>query len=148
MILRRLVMTSTILTGLSMGASSEAAAQAAVQFFAVLSGGNEVPAGAGAPNGSGVASLLLLGRSTVCYSVLVSGIDTPTEFHVHRGVAGTEGDVVVPFLPPTSGNPGSASGCVTGSAVMLGAIRSTPTAFYVNVHTRNFPEGAVRGQLF
>jgi hypothetical protein len=57
--------------------------------------------------------------------------------------------VVIPLTPPAQGTGGTSSGCASGvSASLLRSIRSTPTGFYVNVHTAAFPDGAVRGQLF
>jgi hypothetical protein len=38
-------------------------------------------------------------------------------------------------------------GCVDVDRDLLNAIRKRPEQYYVNVHTREFPEGAVRGQL-
>jgi len=128
--------------------SSDASAQA-VEFFAVLAGGNEEPAGAGSPNGYGIASVLFVGNDRVCFSVLVNGIDRATELHIHEGVAGKEGMVRVVFAPlPAAGNPGTSSGCVSADQGVLSRIRNKPTAFYINVHTERFPEGAIRGQLF
>jgi hypothetical protein len=38
-------------------------------------------------------------------------------------------------------------GCVAASPDLIAAIRANPENYYVNVHTPEFPEGAVRGQL-
>jgi CHRD domain len=53
----------------------------------------------------------------------------------------------VPLTPPTAGNPGASSGCVTVAATLAADILAHPKAYYVNVHTGDFPAGAVRGQL-
>jgi CHRD domain len=49
---------------------------------------------------------------------------------------------------PESGNPGSSAGCTDVSRSLIRQIRRNPGRFYVNVHTADFPDGAVRGQLF
>ena len=85
----------------------------------------------------------------ICFSIVVNKIDRPVELHIHRGVKGTNGDVVVPFIPPPNGNPGFNAGCTAGiNPLLVNRIKRTPNAYYINVHTVAFPEGALRGQLF
>lgn len=121
------------------------------QLFAVLVGGNEVSddgdANVGDPDGSGTATMLIR-DTTLCSAILVTGIDTPTAAHIHKGVAGVNGPVVVTFEPPETGDPGGTNECVSADATVLTNIRQNPAGFYVNVHTNAFPNGAVRGQLF
>lgn len=120
------------------------------QLFSVLAGGNEVSAdgtaNAGDPDGSGTATLLIT-DTTLCYAILVTRIDTPTEAHIHKGVAGVNGPVVVTLNPPTTGNPGDSSDCTPADATVLTNISQNPAGFYVNVHDAAFPNGAIRGQL-
>jgi hypothetical protein len=149
----RVFLTLATLAGLTIYGSSAASAQG-VEFFAVLSGGNEVSdagqAAVGDRNGSGTASVIFSGAAgQICFAILVANIDRPIAAHIHENVAGKNGPIVVPLTAPTTGNPGTSSGCVSGiSAALLGRIRSNPTGFYVNVHTTAFSGGAVRGQLF
>jgi hypothetical protein len=123
-------------------------------FFAVLLGGNEVSpegqANAGDLNGVGSATVLISedDGTTLCFGLTVNGIDQPTAAHIHRGRAGENGPVVVPFTAPESGNPGASSDCVSVNPNLLEDIALTPGGFYVNVHTGRFPAGAIRGQLF
>ena len=69
-----------------------------IQHFAVLNGGNEVSAAgaasAGDPDGSGAASIIVLGNR-ICYSILVERIGTPNAAHIHEAEAGANGPVVV-----------------------------------------------------
>ncbi|HVR42700.1 MAG TPA: CHRD domain-containing protein [Thermoanaerobaculia bacterium] len=109
---------------------------------ATLLGSNEV--GGGAPAGSGIAVVSFDGTS-ITYTILVSGIDAPTAAHIHVGAAGTDGNVVVDFQP--SFVAGTATGTVSGDASTVAAILASPAGHYVNVHTSQFPDGAVRGQL-
>jgi hypothetical protein len=37
--------------------------------------------------------------------------------------------------------------CRKTSAALAGEILSNPGRFYVNIHSRSFPDGAIRGQL-
>ncbi|MEO5840600.1 MAG: CHRD domain-containing protein [Acidimicrobiales bacterium] len=106
---------------------------------AALSGANEVPPRPGTQTGSAVITLNQ-GQSEVCYDITVSNIiGTVVAAHIHFGVAGVNGPVVVP-LPPLSG-------CVSADQGLIQQIRQNPDAYYVNVHTTTYPGGAVRGQL-
>ena len=138
----RLALAAAVIGGVSIFGSSGASA-----LTAVLKGANQVGT-AGDPDGFGTAAVEIVSPTTICFGLVVSKIDKPVEFHIHKGAKGTNGDVVVPFVPPKNGNPGTASGCQSGiSTVLLNQIRRNPSAFYVNVHTGKFPEGAIRGQL-
>ncbi|MGH8641565.1 MAG: CHRD domain-containing protein [Burkholderiales bacterium] len=123
-------------------------------LFAVLLGGNEVAgnglANAGDPNGVGTATVLFDNDgTTLCFSITVNNIDGPTMAHIHRGLAGVNGPIVVTLVHPTSGNPGVSSDCIAGvDSALASEIRGNPGRFYVNVHTTAFPNGAMRGQLF
>lgn len=111
-------------------------------FTATLSGANEV--GGGAPAGAGIAVVTFNGTQ-VNYTILVSGFDTPTVAHIHTGAAGTNGGILIDFAPTFVG--GSANGTVNTASANVSAILANPAGFYVNVHSAQFPGGAVRGQL-
>ena len=115
-----------------------------VGYGVELSGDAEVP-GPGDDDGSGEAEVRLVPeRSEVCFEITVEGIGDPHGAHIHRGAAGTSGDVVLD-LPPA--DDGSWSGCVAADQLLVGELVSNPSGFYVNVHDAAFPDGAVRGQL-
>ena len=122
-------------------------------LFADLNGGNEISPttgqpGAGDPDGYGSASFTFDGDQ-LCFGITVANLATPTAAHIHRGRKFENGDVVVPLTPiPATGDPGASSGCVTVTDAALAAdIQAHPRAYYANVHTGEFPGGAVRGQL-
>jgi CHRD domain-containing protein len=52
---------------------------------------------------------------------------------------------VVPLTAPDAS--GKASGCVNVARTLVRAILANPGNYYVNVHTTDFPNGAVRGTL-
>ena len=101
-------------------------------------------------NGFGTAHVMFAGSGRLCYGISVFGISAPIAAHIHEAEAGTNGPVVVTLAPPVlTAGAGTSSGCVSGiAAALLASIRNTPGNFYVNVHTGQFPAGAVRGQLF
>lgn len=139
----------------ALGVVSLEAPARADELFAVMVGGNQIPTGSGSVNGHGTASVMNAGNGKICFAALVAGTDHPVEFHIHSGVAGANGPNIINFVFPGGpiqfppGNPTTASGCVTGvPKTTIKAILQTPRNFYINVHTKQFPEGAIRGQLF
>jgi hypothetical protein len=124
------------------------------QLTARLLGSNEVPPAD--PDGRGRA-FVDTGRTRVCFALLWSNIGAPVFAHIHIGVAGVNGRVVVLLfdVPEAAGSPPAAlppeitavGGCVSGDAAVLRDIRRHPGAYYVNVHNAEFLGGAIRGQL-
>jgi CHRD domain len=133
---------------------SGAFAQQVTPLFAVLNGGNQCN-GASPPlcrqgdlGGFGSATVIFPTATVVCFGITVSGLSAkPILAHIHSGASGINGPIVVPFVPPFGGNPGTSSACVSAAAATIAAIRADPAKFYVNVHTTAFPAGAIRGQL-
>jgi hypothetical protein len=120
----------------------------------LLGGDQEVPApGAvvGDPDGHATA-FVGAHDNRVDFSVTWSGLGAPTNGHIHQGVVGTNGPVSVPLFAAPGGLPASVNGIagvVTGvSPDLVHRIRTNPAGWYANLHTADFPGGAVRGQLF
>lgn len=113
---------------------------------ATLTGSSEVP-GPGDPDGFGTASMRINhGHRQVCFEIRVSGIMLPaTGAHIHQGSAGVAGSIVVTLIPPNAS--GVSAGCVSASKEIVKAISKYPGSYYVNVHTTDYPNGALRGQL-
>src|SRR5436305_697416 len=123
-------------------------------LVAALNGRNEVPGPAGSPkvgdpDGQAVAVLRIQGNQ-LSFAFKWKNIGTPVAGHIHIGAAGSNGGVQVPFFG--AGLPDTAEatvGSVTVSdANLLNSLKTNPTGFYTNLHTAEFPGGAVRGQLF
>ena len=112
-------------------------------FRASLNGDKEV--GDGDANGRGTFTARFDG-GRLCYTLRFSGLDDPIAAHVHRGRSTQNGAVVVDLRPRFT-DAGARSRCVSVSAALRRSIRGTPSRFYVNVHTEQFPDGAIRGQL-
>jgi CHRD domain len=120
-------------------------------LFAVMTGKKEVSAqgekGVGDPDGRGSFAAIFDGNE-LCYGLTNKNIQNPVAAHIHRGSPSVAGPIVVPLQQPATGDPGASSDCVEVAADLAGAIRKNPHKYYVNVHTADFPGGAVRGQLF
>jgi hypothetical protein len=126
---------------------ASAASHGGIGLSATMSGDQEVP-GPGDPDGSGTAHITLnQGLGEVCWDITVSGITLPaTAAHIHVGEAGVAGGIVVTLSPPDE--TGTASGCATDvDRSLIKDIRKNPSGYYVNVHTTDYPAGAIRGQL-
>jgi hypothetical protein len=133
------------------GAASASGAGKAVLLAATLKGANEVP-GPGDPDGRGRAVVRLAG-DRACFLLQWSGIGAPTASHIHEGRAGVAGPVVVPLFQPgvnAASLPdtlSSVAGCVDVDPALAARIAAKPSNWYVNIHTADFPAGAIRGQL-
>lgn len=118
-----------------------------------LSGANEFP-GPGDPNGAGLATMNVKGsNSSVCVKIKkVTGLMLPaTGAHIHQGAAPTAGPIVLTLNAPSARKataPGKSKTCATVGATLLNGLLTDPTNYYVNVHTPDFPNGAIRAQLY
>ena len=114
-------------------------------IVASLEGRNEVSAAA--PQGQALELIGIQGN-TISYSVSWRGIGAPTEADIHAGGPGVDGPVVVHLFTTPRPSSGSASGTVTvADPTVLDALRSDPSAFYADLSTTGFPNGAARAQL-
>lgn len=116
-----------------------------VELTGQMVGVTEMPA-LGDPDGTGTASIRLRqGQGRVCVTFTTKNIGAPTAAHIHKGTADDSGPVVVPL--PTPGASGSGSGCAVAARAIVSDILANRASYYVNVHTGDFPDGAIRAQL-
>jgi hypothetical protein len=117
-------------------------------LYGEFSGVAEVP-GPGDEDGTGIGLVTLdFTAGTVCFDVAVANITLPADaMHIHIGAPGESGDVVVPAPGAPDAN-GVFRGCTEDVDMsLMEDIVSNPTGYYLNVHTSDFPAGAVRAQL-
>lgn len=101
-----------------------------------------------AADGSGTATITLdPATGELCWELTAEGIGPVLQSHIHVGAEGESGDVAVPL--DVDGFEGSSEGCnePMEDAAVLQAIVDDPAGYYVNLHTDEFPGGAIRGQL-
>jgi hypothetical protein len=121
-----------------------------------LDGRQEVP-GPGDPDGSGRFNYRIH-HDKFCYKLSVRDIAPPNAAHIHFGPRGEAGPIAVTLRTPPEN--GTVRGCIRAQQTQtpqnaarvltrweLQGIKQNPFFFYVNVHTPEFPTGAVRGQL-
>ena len=110
-----------------------------------LTGEAETPSGD--PVGIGEAVVRLRsGQGQLCYTLEARNLGgAAAGAHIHRGGAGEAGPIVIPLRTP--GAYGESRGCVGISRALSSQILANRQLYYVNVHTAEFPGGAVRGQL-
>ena len=113
-----------------------------IVLVATLAGANETAGGD--PDGSGTFSAKVdSDAGDVCYVLAGKNIATPTAAHLHSGAAGSDGAPVL-TLEVTGAD---LDECIAVEPDKLEAILAAPGEQYINIHTADFPKGAVRGQL-
>jgi hypothetical protein len=127
---------------LAMMAFTAVALGANKTFTVGMNGKQESPKGD--PNGHGTAKITLeRSKGKVCFRLSWHAISKPVASHIHLGKRGTAGPVLVPLFAGTAKH----TGCVKAAKSLISKIARHPANYYVNVHTRQFPGGAIRGQL-
>lgn len=117
-----------------------------VVFHVALSGDD--------PEGAGVAVLRFDPESNeLCYVIHVRGIGEPVEpapgigsAHIHFA-GGIAVNLQTEFRQSGNADVFHARACIPVDAATLEAILANPAAYYVNVHTVEFPGGAIAGTL-
>ena len=134
--------------GAALLASCETVERAATElvgnnFSATLSGANEVPPAD--PDGTGTARISIDDATNrICTHLEVRNINAVTAAHIHRGAAGVNGPPVVTLDAPDDSD---SDDCANVPDALIDEIRRSPADFYVNVHTADYPDGAIRGQI-
>jgi hypothetical protein len=132
---------------------ANAQARAVTTFVAVLSAENEVPGcPAGVESGARGVAIVQIDEDTgeIRYRVVATNlpgtIAGSAGAHIHVGTAGTAGGVVEP-LQLTGRERGLVAKGTATNPTLAAAILANPANYYVNVHTTECTDGAIRGQL-
>ena len=115
---------------------------APVKLNATLTGANEVSGGDTDAVG-GFTAELDPETNDFCYTLWIEKASKVTMSHLHVGKAGEDGSPVL-ALDITGKN---SDLCIAVDKDKLEPIAANPGGHYINVHTADFPKGAVRGQL-
>jgi hypothetical protein len=120
------------------------AAAAKVNLVGTFSGKAEAPT-PGDPDGTGKAAITVDTKTReVCWAFTgVKNIAKPIAAHIHKAKKGSAGPIVVDFSMPKY----KSKGCVTTTKALAKDIAANPASYYANIHTSDFPGGAIRAQL-
>jgi hypothetical protein len=123
-------------------------------FNTMLVAREEVP-----PSGSkarGFAQVMVKADDTIVFRLIINnrGHETFDRGHIHKAPAGVNGPIHWDFLEAgnpvasISGQPARLRGTARArAAAVLDDLLENPDQYYVNVHSTDFPGGAIRGQL-
>jgi hypothetical protein len=146
---RRALMATTLAIACLLVAAATVFGAGGRPFVVPLAGG-----GTGDPDGSGLAVLRVNpGTEEVCYTITVENIGEPTEpgptvgaAHIHDyATGGIFVDLETNWTATATGF--MTTGCTEADRESLVALLRDPSAYYVNIHTVDFPGGAIRGDL-
>lgn len=135
---------TAIMAAAGIAIPSSAATQ---RFYATLSGAQEVPS-KGDPDGTASVTLTISGDKGICYVIRPRKLETPQAAHIHTGKKGKAGGILVDLFTKAKAPPdGRIAGCARISDAQVEKLAARPSGFYINLHTKKYPGGSVRGQL-
>ena len=150
MIARKILTAGAVLSVLSMGATTAVVSAAPTsKTFAVNAGGaNEMGKGDVMSSATAKGTITVnIAKHNVCYEIRTSYLKDITMAHIHLGKKGVNGNVVVTLNVKDFNLKARGHACVTVPAAVAKQIFANPTGYYFNVHTKKYPNGAVRAQL-
>jgi CHRD domain len=91
-------------------------------------------------------------NNVLTWEINTGGLQNPTLGHIHKGAAGANASPVVTFATSNSafsGNrlKGSVAAPDAATVALFADIIANPSNYYVNVHSTEFPGGAIRSQM-
>ena len=141
------IILAVVVTVLAIGGAPVAQANTSITKLVVsANGANEAPNKGIATGTASGAFALNTTKNTICFSNMkTKGLANVFGAHIHLGAWRIDGSIFITF-EFTKFNK-SVQTCTKVSHTVLVDIAKHPADYYFNVHTKDFPGGAVRGQL-
>lgn len=138
-----IVVASLLAAGISPFAQASTSTS---KLIVSANGANERP-NSGAKTGSSTGTFTLdTAKNTICFSSMrTKGLEGVIGAHIHLGASSIEGSIFVSFDIAKFNHSGQV--CSDAKHSVLVDIAAHPADYYFNVHTKDYPRGAVRGQL-
>ena len=138
--MKRILVCLLLAAALAAPSLALASGGATASLRTTMTGRKAVPRGA--KRGRGSATIRISGRRVCWTFARLHGTDKPRAAFIRKGIPGEFGPVIVQL-----GRRYSASGCATTTIGNAQQLALSPRGYYVAVQTRQYPLGAVRGQL-
>ena len=122
----------------------ETVTEAVSETYTAYLVGSNVPGGGDMDGYARVEVSVSDNLDRICYEVDEVRNLTPTAAHIHAGAEGTTGSPVLTL----KAEDGSWVGCNEGTEALQDGIEAMPSNYYVQIHTAEYPNGAIRGQLY
>lgn len=112
--------------------------------------GNQEVGTEGDPDGKAVGTISFNDiTGEISWDIQYFDIADPTAMHIHgpNGGVGKNADILIGLGVKTKGGNGTLIDSLIAEIKDVQLILSKPTEFYVNIHNKEFPAGAIRGQV-
>jgi hypothetical protein len=108
----------------------------------------EIVGDTSAPAFAGKAKIslsLVPASKEVCYEIEVAAVDNATDAHIYKGPKGENGVSVLPLQ--LRADSAVSKSCAKAADDLFADISANPGNYYVQLNSKDFPKGAIRGQL-
>jgi hypothetical protein len=134
-------------------------AQGPPKFTINLTGSEEVPPVQTNATGTAEISAFDISSDSVSYGINATNISGPTAAHTHLGKPGENGPIVATFFNYTGPRPinevmeggtitaDDLEGPLKGKPLSELAVAGANGSLYINIHTEQYPNGEIRGQI-
>ena len=140
---RTLVLPLVLMVALAAASLAQSKPPRPLKFSAALNVGQERPHPKGTKVGASGRFTATLNGTTLRWRLTFTHLSgAATAAHIHMGVRGVSGPVMVPLCGPCT-SPVTGSTSVTTNEINALKARK----MYVNVHTNKNPNGEIRGQI-